>query len=610
VARVIAATQLACVVVGIALMTQLWSAAPHTTLTQLFGLVLLVGVITVIGWVFITREHRSTLALAQSMHEERQLTATLEQKVESKTTELDDAQRVLKRMWWLGQQITLELNPQRVLERFVEAVSDIVQADGGCVGMIGEHGTIQMVVGTGIVENLKGMTIPVASSAMGRVIRSGTALTLTDIHARVNELSPQIYERMKDRVASLAVVAISRRGERIGAVALVTTQRREFSTADLERVESMSDLLSVTLENAELVETLRQTEWRFRTLFRAAPDAVLTVLQSGRIREANDAVRDVTGADSMQLVGREVVDLVIESDRELLRSALNVTFAGTPSRVELTFERNDRGVATRRLVAVAMSRLPEADPPTVLLVGRDVTNEREMRVRLMETDRLAAIGELVAGVAHEVNNPLSSISAFAQLMLRDGGLTPNQRESVEIIKSETVRASQVVKDLLAFARRREPLHELVDLNGVITRTLRLRGYQMSTNQISVETDLAPDLPNVAGDARQLQQVCLNLVINAVQAMTATGGGTLKLSTRYDHGSVVMDVRDSGPGIPEATKARIFEPFFTTKDEGEGTGLGLSVSYGIVTAHGGTIEAAETSSNGTTIRVTLPSREAL
>jgi two-component system NtrC family sensor kinase len=454
------------------------------------------------------------------------------------------------------------------------------------------------------------MTIPVASSAMGRVIRSGTALTLTDIHARVNELSPQIYERMKDRVASLAVVAISRRGERIGAVALVTTQRREFTTADLERVESMSDLLSVTLENAELVETLRQTEWRFRTLFRAAPDAVLTVLQSGRIREANDAVRDVTGADSMQLVGREVVDLVIESDRELLRSALNVTFAGTPSRVELTFERNDRGVATRRLVAVAMSRLPEADPPTVLLVGRDVTNEREMRLRLMETDRLAAIGELVAGVAHEVNNPLSSISAFAQLMLRDGGLTPNQRESVEIIKSETVRASQVVKDLLAFARRREPLHELVDLNGVITRTLRLRGYQMSTNQISVETDLAPDLPNVAGDARQLQQVCLNLVINAVQAMTATGGGTLKLSTRYDHGSVVMDVRDSGPGIPEATKARIFEPFFTTKDEGEGTGLGLSVSYGIVTAHGGTIEAAETSSNGTTIRVTLPSREAL
>jgi two-component system NtrC family sensor kinase len=607
---VIAATQLVCVVVGIVLLRQLWAGAPDTTRTQLFSLGALIGVITVVGLVFMSREHRSALRLARSMVEERQLTATLEQKVESKTTELEDAQRVLQRMWWLGQQITLELNPQRVLERFVEAVSDIAQADGGCVGMIGEDGRIQMVVGTGVVESLKGMSVPVAGSAIGRVIRTGTALTMTDIHAMAGELSPEIYSRMRDSVTSLAMIAVSRRGERIGAVVLVTKQRREFTTADLERIEAMSDLLSVSLENAELVETLRQTEWRFRTLFRAAPDAVLTVLQSGRIREANDAVRDVTGADPMQLVGREVVDLVIEPDRALLRSALDVTFAGTASRLELTFDRNDRGVETRRLVAVAMSRLPEADPPSVLLVGRDVTNEREMRVRLMETDRLAAIGELVAGVAHEVNNPLSSISAFAQLMLRDGGLTPTQRESVEIIKSETVRASQVVKDLLAFARRREPLHELVDLNGVIARTLRLRGYQMSTNQISVETDLAPDLPNVAGDARQLQQVCLNLVINAVQAMTTTGGGTLRISTRYDRGSVVMDVRDSGPGIPDATKARIFEPFFTTKDEGEGTGLGLSVSYGIVTAHGGTIEAAETSPNGTTIRVTLPSREVL
>ena len=327
----IAATQLACVVVGVALLRQLWSNAPHTTLTQLLFLAGFVGIITVIGWVFMLREHRWALALASSMHEERRLTASLEQKVETKTTELEDAQRVLQRMWWLGQQVTLELNPQRVLERFVEAVSDIVQADGGCVGMIGEDGKIQIVVGTGMVESLKGMSVPITGSAMGRVIRTGMAWTVTDIHEHASEMSPEPYGRVKDSVTSLAVIAISRRGDRIGAVALVTAKRREFTTADLERMEAMSDLLSVSLENAELVETLRQTEWRFRTLFRAAPDAVFTVLQSGRIREANDAVRDVTGADPMQLVGREVVDLVIASDREVLRSALNVTFAGTPS---------------------------------------------------------------------------------------------------------------------------------------------------------------------------------------------------------------------------------------------------------------------------------------
>jgi CheY-like chemotaxis protein len=139
----------------------------------------------------------------------------------------------------------------------------------------------------------------------------------------------------------------------------------------------------------------------------------------------------------------------------------------------------------------------------------------------------------------------------------------------------------------------------------VSRTLRLRGYQLTSNKINVETDLSPDLPSVVGDARQLQQVCLNLVTNAIQAMAALGGGTLFVSTRPDGPHVQLDMRDTGPGIPDAAKVHIFEPFFTTKDEGEGTGLGLSVSYGIITAHGGKIELAQSSSAGTTLRVTLP-----
>src|SRR5262249_25418306 len=143
------------------------------------------------------------------------------------------------------------------------------------------------------------------------------------------------------------------------------------------------------------------------------------------------------------------------------------------------------------------------------------------------------------------------------------------------------------------------------LNAVVGRTLRLRDYQLTSNRIKVEQSLATDLPSVIGDARQLQQVCLNLVTNAIQAMATLGGGTLFVTTHARDRDVVLEMRDTGPGVPEAARRHIFEPFYTTKREGEGTGLGLSVSYGIVAAHGGSIEIAATSSAGTTFRVTLP-----
>ena len=605
-ARIVLGIQLGSVVVGLAMVVMMRDRL-GTGFLPLAGVAVFAGLVTVYGWSLLQRDRRAAINLAERMARERALNTTLEQAVFSRTTELEDAQRVLQRMWWLGQQITLELNPQRVLERFLEAVTDIAQGEGGIVGMVGDDGRIHVVVGTGVGAPLSGLSIPITGSAMGRVIRTGTSWTVRNVGDHLSEVDASLYGRVADRVKSVAIVPIARRGERIGAVTVGAKDEREFTPADLERIEAMGDLLSVSLENAELVETLRQAEWRFRTLFRAAPDAVLTVLQSGRIREANDAVRDVTGLDPLQVVGRPVVDLVSHPDKDKLRLALQATFDGTPSRLEVSFQNDTQSrPPVRRVVALAMSRLPEADPPSVLLVGRDMTSEREMRVRLMESDRLAAVGELVAGVAHEVNNPLSSISAFAQLLLRESSLTAAQRDSIEVIKSETLRASQVVKDLLAFARRSEPQREPLDLNGVVQRTLRLRGYQLTSNKISVETDLASELPSVVGDARQLQQVCLNLVTNAIQAMAMLGaGGTLFVSTRHQGPHVVLEMRDTGPGIPESAKVHIFEPFFTTKGEGEGTGLGLSVSYGIVTAHGGTIEVPHTSPAGTTFRVVLP-----
>ncbi len=544
------------------------------------------------------------IAAERRVSAEQGLKATLEERVVQRTLELDDAQRVLHRMWWLGQQITLELDPRRVLDRFLEAAADVAQADGAALGLLIDDGLVDMAASSGILGAISGLRIRLAGTAMGRIIRSGGTWCVSDVREHPELVSADWDALGGDAVRGMAIVPVQRRGERIGAVAIVSSRVHTFSPLELERVEAMADLLSVALANAELFQTMKQAEWRFRTLFRAAPDAVLTVLHpTGRIREANDAVREVFGVEPHQVVGRQLLELLLPVDRVTLENALTTAFGGTPARVEVQVTLPG-GIT--RVVALAASRLPEADPPSVLLIGRDMTQDRELRLRLMESDRLAAVGELVAGVAHEVNNPLSSISAFAQLLLRETTLTASQRESVDVILTETTRASQVVKDLLAFARRSEPHREPLDMNSVVSRTIRMRQYQFAEAGVRVETDLAEELPSVLGDARQLQQVCLNLLTNAVQSMSAVGGGELRVGTSTVDGAVRLDVSDGGTGIPAEVRAHIFEPFFTTKSEGEGTGLGLSVSYGIVTAHGGTIEVVETGSTGTIFRVTLPS----
>ena len=538
-------------------------------------------------------QHRTTVVLEHVAIAERELSGILEQRVALRTEELAEAHRVLQRMWALGQQISLELNPSKVLQRFIEASVDVLRADGAAIGIVTDE-RIAITTTHGYGSALAGATFAVQESTLGRVARNGTPWTTGD--ARAERAGDDVMVCTEAR--GLVAIPLHRRAERMGAMMLFVREPRVITEREMAHVEAMADLLSVALANAELVETLRKTEWRFRTLFRAAPDAVLTVLQSGRIREANDAVQDLVGLQPVQLVGRMLEDLVLPEDRSHLADQVARVMDGEEARFEVRMWRG-HGV---RIASLAARLLPEADPPQMLVVGRDMTADREMRARLAESERLASAGELLAGVAHEVNNPLSTISAFAQILEREE-LTESQRESVEVIRSETMRASQVVRDLLTFARRSENEVGSICMNELVERTMRLRTHDLKSRGLVCETSLTPDLPYVTADARQIQQVLLNLLTNASQAMSPSGGGSLRIETRQEGDRVVLDVTDSGPGIPPEARAHIFEPFFTTK--AEGTGLGLSVIYGIIAAHGGTITIPESSAEGTTFRVSLP-----
>ncbi len=236
----------------------------------------------------------------------------------------------------------------------------------------------------------------------------------------------------------------------------------------------------------------------------------------------------------------------------------------------------------------------------------EITNQRHIQSKLVQTEKMAALGQLVSGIAHELNNPLTSIMGYAQLALgRRKSDAPNNE--VAMIFTEAERARRIVKNLLFFARQTQPERTRVDLNEIVERTVALRGYELKIENIAIRCELAPDLPPTLADPHQLQQVILNLLVNAEQAiLESRGHGRILLRTRKTVESrLLLDVSDDGPGIPPQIASRIFDPFFTTKPPGLGTGLGLSIVYGIVEQHGGSVAFENLPGGGARFTVEIP-----
>jgi two-component system NtrC family sensor kinase len=223
--------------------------------------------------------------------------------------------------------------------------------------------------------------------------------------------------------------------------------------------------------------------------------------------------------------------------------------------------------------------------------------------QISRSEKLASIGRLAAGIAHEINNPLTGVLMFAHLLQEKEGRDREDTEDLDVIVSETERVRDIVRSLLDFARQSPPSRELLDINSVVRDTLKLVHKQAERGDVAIDERLVDGLPPVLGDRNQLEQVVLNLSLNAIEAMP--DGGRLSVSTRARNGSVVVLVRDTGCGIKAENLDRVFDPFFTTKPAGEGTGLGLSVSYGTVRQHGGELTVESREGEGTTMTVVLP-----
>ena len=360
----------------------------------------------------------------------------------------------------------------------------------------------------------------------------------------------------------------------------------------------------ITEERARAV-ALERSEARYTRLVESASDAIFTVDEAGRFTAVNRALEHAVGRQRESLIGAEFVELVDLRDVAAVHQLLRETYAGQRSRGAVRYRSAGGEV---RHGSIITSPVFEAERIVGALgIIRDVTDERRLADQILQQEKMVAVGQLVSGVAHELNNPLTGVMAFAQLLLTSPvALDDEPREAVETIHREAQRAAKIVSSLLTFARQRPAERVSAQLNDIVTDTVELRRYALRTAEIEVTLHLEPTLPATWADPFQLQQVMLNLLGNAEQALAGwSGQRMIRIETARAGDQLTIAVSDTGPGIARGQQDRVFNPFFTTKPVGQGTGLGLSISDGIIREHGGRIRVDSVLDSGATFIVEIP-----
>ena len=355
-------------------------------------------------------------------------------------------------------------------------------------------------------------------------------------------------------------------------------------------------------EPIRMTEKLERAAEEWRSTFDSITDLISIHDRDNRLLRVNTAFASKQGTSPKELLGKtchQVTHGTLTPPVDC--PVLQTLRTGKPSVVEVF--QADRGAWVQESTSPIFGQ--DGEVAGTVNIIKDITEFRAMEQRLMMTDRLASIGELVSGIAHELNNPLTGVIGFSQLLM-ERDVSPEIKEDLTIVSSEAQRAARIVKNLLTFARKHAPVKQPSQINSVIEDVLRLRSYEQKVNNIEVIKDLAADLPEIMADYFQMQQVFLNLVINAEFFMIESHKkGTLTISTTTVDGYVRVSFVDDGPGILAENLGRIFDPFFTTKEVGKGTGLGLSICHGIVAEHQGRLYAKSEIGKGATFVVELP-----
>ncbi len=392
----------------------------------------------------------------------------------------------------------------------------------------------------------------------------------------------------------------------------VAYEETQSQTEELHAINEELRLLNEDLDrkNAELKKAnriitmeeqeLKKAKDKLRLIYDSVTEYIVLVDHDYGVMEANRHFTERFKVSEPAAVGRNIYGFFgIAPPQDCpIKAAIKT---GRPADAELIAA--DGSILRWRAFPLLST---EAEPSMAVVYIRDVTEHRNLQGRLMQSEKLSSLGELVSGVAHEINNPLTGIMCFSELMLEQGGLDEDASSKIRKINEASHRCKKIIDNLLTFARWKRPEKRYESVNRVIENCVDIRAYQLKVENIEVETDLEESLPYTMIDDNQMLQVFLNLANNARDAIVDTGRpGRIRITSRKNGDRIVVRFEDTGKGIPQDAAGKIFDPFFTTKDVGKGTGLGLSISYGIIREHGGNIYFSSVPSGGTEFFVELP-----
>jgi len=398
------------------------------------------------------------------------------------------------------------------------------------------------------------------------------------------------------------VLPLRAHGVTVGALAVSNRPGTAFTADDLRLLSTVATHAAIVLSNARFFDLVRAGRDQWETTFNALAEGIAVVDDTGCIRRTNRALADLVQVSVPALTGQNLAEALF-GDATTLAEFLDAAQRGEPAPL------SRRSTPLQRLLRITAAPMRGTGQERwVVALVNDITEQRAMEAQLIQSEKMAAVGQLVSGVAHELNNPLTSIAGLAEFLLEQGAPTERDRDHMKVIREQADRAGRIVRNLLTFARKGPADLGAILLNDIVQRTVALVSYEIRLREIQLETDYQASLVPIRGDRYQIQQVVVNLVTNAVHAVEANPPERprrIVIRTEADEEHVTLRVADTGRGVPADVAAQIFTPFFTTKDPGEGTGLGLSISYRIVEGHGGTLGVEAGEDGGAVFVMRLP-----